>query len=309
MFDPATVGELVTELRQRAAGDRVAERRVARLADELKRQPTLEDDAGFRSRVAETVRGFERSGAAIPMAPELRAQLAPEAPAQQQRQTLAGAAAGSAIGAMAKLYDALRPPAPTTPAPWEQAPQPLGARLKAFEARMSENAAANEARAVQRVGERAVNALDGLSATPGGATLARVRDAAQNEPGGIQAVVEGMKPGGKFAELRTKFNAALAQDRAFASAYDGAVRDTMAYGQARLKLGDADQFEGMDRVIGQASQALPGRKDGKSVQDEIAEKAAKVAEFLKNAVLRIGAAISPGPVPKPTTAPTLAMIP
>ena len=52
MFDPETMGELMTELCQRAVGDRVAEQRVARLADELKRQPGLEDDARFRSRVA-----------------------------------------------------------------------------------------------------------------------------------------------------------------------------------------------------------------------------------------------------------------
>ena len=163
--------------------------------------------------------------------------------------------------------------------------------------------------AAQQAGERAVSALDGLSATPGGATLARVREAAQGDPGGIQAVVEGMRPGGRFAELRTTFNAALAQDRAFASTYDRAVRDVMAYGQARLKVDGDDGFEAMDRIIGQASQALPGRKDGRSVQDELAEKAAKVAEFLKNAVLRVGAAISSAPALKPAVSPKLAMTP
>jgi hypothetical protein len=101
----------------------------------------------------------------------------------------------------------------------------------------------------------------------------------------------------------------LAQDRGFASAYDGAAADITAYGQARLKVKDGDRFDGMDRAIGQASEALPGRKDGKSVQDEIAEKARQVAEFLKAAVLRIGSAISSAPAPKPTTAPTLAMTP
>jgi class 3 adenylate cyclase len=99
---------------------------------------------------------------------------------------------------------------------------------------MAETAAANEVRAVQQAGERAMIALDALSPTPGGSTLARVREAAQSEPGGVQAVVEGMKPGGKFADLRTAFNAALAQDRGFASAYDGAAADITAYGQARL---------------------------------------------------------------------------
>ncbi len=76
------------------------------------------------------------------------------------------------------------------------------------------------------------------------------------------------------------------------------------------------QFEGMDKAIGQASEALPGRKDGKSVQDEIAEKAAKLAEFLKSMVQRIGnairpaempAAASPTPAAAPARAPTMAI--
>ena len=317
MFDPETMGELMTELRQRAAGDRAAEQRVARLADELKRQPGLEDDARFRSRVAEAVQDFERGGAAIPMMPELRATLVPEAPRvpapEQQRQAApqpqTQTRAGATVSAMTQFYAALRPPAPATPPPWEQAPQPLGDRLRAYERRMAETAAVNQVQAAQQAGERAVSALDELSATPGGVSLARVRDAAQGDPGGIQAVVEGMKPGGRFAELRTAFNAALAQDRSFASAYDRAVQDVTAYGQARLKVSDGEGLDAIDRIVGQGVQALPGRKDGKSVQDELAEKAAKVAEFLKNAVLRVGAAISSAPAPKPAASPKLAMMP
>ncbi len=94
---------------------------------------------------------------------------------------------------------------------------------------MAETATANQAQAVQQAGERAQSALEALGTMPGGATLARVREAAQSEPGGVQAVVEGMKPGGRFADLRTAFNAALAQDCGFASAYDGVMRDVTAY--------------------------------------------------------------------------------
>ena len=76
--------------------------------------------------------------------------------------------AGAAVSAMTQLYAALRPPAPATPLPWEQAPQPLGDRLRAFEARMAETAAANQVKAAQVAGERAMIALDALSPTPGG---------------------------------------------------------------------------------------------------------------------------------------------
>ncbi len=306
-FDAETMPELMALLSRRDASSR-------KLAEELRRKPALEHDAGFIARVADVVQHLERTGAPLPIAEELRARLAPEPPApeqsrqgapQQQTQTRA-AAVGSA---MAQLYAALRPPAPATPPPWEQAPQPLGDKLAAFERRMAETATANQAQAVRQAGERAQSALEALGAMPGGATLARVREAAQSEPGGVQAVVEGMKPGGRFADLRTAFNAALAQDCGFASAYDRVVRDVTAYGQTRLKVDSGDRFEDMDQTIGQASQALPGRKPGKSVQDEIAEKALQVAEFLKAAVLRIGAAISSAPAPKPAASPKLAMTP
>ncbi len=170
-FDAENMPELMALLAKRDAGNR-------KLENELRRKPALERDAKFIARVADAVQHLERDGTALPITQELRARLALEAPAQQQTrqvapqqqtQTLAGAAAGSAIGAMAKLYEALRPPAPTTPAPWEQVPQPLGDRLKAFEARMSENAAANQIKTAQVAGERAVDALDGLSTLPGGA--------------------------------------------------------------------------------------------------------------------------------------------
>lgn len=306
-FDAENMPELIELLSRRDANNR-------KMENELKRRPALERDAGFISRVADAVQRLEHDGARLPITQELRARLAPEpkppAPEQQrqaapqQTQTRAGAA----VSAMSQLYAALRPPAPATPPPWEQAPQPLGDRLRTYERRMAETATANQMRAVQQAGERAVSALDGLSSLPGGATLARVRDAAQSDPGGIQGVIEGMKPGGRHARLRTAFDTAL-QDRGFASAYDGAVRDITAYGQARLKVGDADGFDATDRIIGQGVQALPSRKDGKSVQDDLAEKAAKLAEFLKQAVLRVGNAISSTPAQKPGTSPTLAMIP
>ena len=175
-FDAETMPELMELLARRDAGSR-------KLAEELRRKPMLEHDAGFIARVADAVQHLERDGAALPITQELRTRLAPEVPAQQQtRQTAPQqqmqTRAGAAVSAMTQLYAALRPPAPATPPPWEQAPQPLGDRLRAFEARMAETAAANQVKAAQAAGERAMIALDALSPTPGGATLARVREAA-----------------------------------------------------------------------------------------------------------------------------------
>ena len=197
----------------------------------------------------------------------------------------------------------------------------MGSRLEAFERRSAENAIVSQTQAAQAAGERAQATLDKLGSGPGGAILNQIKEAAQNEPGGMPAVVAEMAPGGRFADLRTAFNATLVQERAFASAYDRAVSGIGAYGEARMKLADTygsrqmdvsainGQFEGMDKAIGQASEALPGRKDGKSVQDEIAEKAAKLAEFLKAMVQRIGNAIRPGEAPDATPTPAPAAAP
>lgn len=354
---PATVAELVAELGRQAAGNSKAEKYMVGLADALRRRPELESDAKFAARITEAVQGLERDGATIQMTQELRDFIAPKAPTPtssppleatgttqaqattrqntQTNQQAPAASAGQAatqpqmqnraIGAlgsaMTQLYAALRPPAPATPPPWEQAPQPLGSRLEAFERRSAENAITTQTQAAQSAGERAQATLEKLGTGPGGAILSQIKEAAQNEPGGMPAVVAEMAPGGKFADLRTAFNAALVQERAFASAYDRAVSGITTYGEARMKLNDTlgsrqmdvsainGQFEGMDKMIGQASEALPGRKDGKSVQDEIAEKAAKLAEFLKNMVQRIGNAIRPAATPAETATPTPAAAP
>jgi len=364
---PATVAELVAEMGRHATGNPKAERYIAGLVEEIRDRPELETDPKFLKRVAGSAQSLERDGATIPMTPELRDLVAqrtsapavpppttqpPSEPAataqattrqnaqathkapnasagqtagQPQMQNRAIAAFGSA---MSQIYAALRPPQPATPPPWEQTPQPLGSRLEAFERRSAENTITAQTQAAQLAGERAQATLEKLGTGPGGAILNQIKEAAQNEPGGMPAVVAEMAPGGRFADLRTAFNATLVQERAFASAYDRAVSGIGAYGEARMKLSDTHgsrqmdvsgingQFEGMDRTIGQASEALPGRKDGKSVQDEIAEKAAKLAEFLKSMVQRIGNAIrpvetrveaSPAPAAAPARAPTMAI--
>lgn len=357
---PATIAELVAEMANQAKGNVKAEKHIAALAEDMKRRPEIENDAKFQKRIANSVEAFESKGTPIPMTQELRDLVAPkvsvnaapptstpsgqngtaetqaptrqttqQAPAgqtgqtttQPQSQNRAAAAIGSA---MAQIYAALRPPQPTNPPPWEQAQHPLGDTLERYQRRMSENVTANQVQAAQGAGEQAQNALAKLGSGPGGAILNKIKEAAQNEPGGMPAVVAEMSPGGKFADLRTAFNAALVQERAFASAYDRAVSGIGAYGEARMKLSDTygsrqmdvsainSQFEGMDKAIGQASETLPGRKDGKSVQEEIAEKAQKVAEFLKDMMQRIGNAIRPSQAPaevaspKPAASPSMA---
>lgn len=347
---PATVAELVAELSRQGMSNPQAAKYMAGLAEEIRNRPEVEIDSKFQIRMAGAVQRFERDGATIPMTQELRDLIAAakasdptsmpsepprsvqeQANARQNSQAIQQPAAAQpqmqnrAIGAlgsaMTQLYAALRPPTPATPPPWEQAPQPLGDRLAAFERRATENTITAQTQTAQLAGERAQATLEKLGTGPGGAIINQIREAAQNEPGGMPAVVAEMAPGGRFADLRTAFNATLVQERAFASAYDRTVSGIAEYGGARMKLNDTlgsrqmdvtainSQFEGMDKTIGQASEALPGRKDGKSVQDELAEKAAKLAEFLKNMVQRIGNAIRPAAAPAEAATPTPAAAP
>lgn len=343
---PATVAELVAEMSRQANNPKAA-KYIAELAKEIASRPDLEADPKFQKLVVGTVQRLEREGATVPMTQELRDFITPKIPSPtaplseptsttqaqtttrqdtQATQQTATAAAGQPTGqpqmqnraigalgsAMAQIYAALRPPQPANPPPWEQAPHPLGSRLEAFERRSADNAITAQTRAAQLAGEQAQATLAKLGAGPGSAILNQIKEAAQNDPGGMPTVVAEMAPGGKFANLRTAFNAALVQERAFASAYDRAVSGISAYGDARLKLNDTfgnrqmdvsainSQFKEMDKAIGQASEVLPGRKDGKSVQDEIAEKAAKLAEFLKETVQRIGNAVRPAQAPAET---------
>ena len=37
--------------------------------------------------------------------------------------------------------------------------------------------------------------------------MSRIREAARNNPGGMEGVLSEMRPGGRFADLRTQFNA------------------------------------------------------------------------------------------------------
>ena len=74
MLDAETIRELTALLSGRDASNR-------KLADELRCRPALERDARFIARVAAGVRRLEQDGAALPIARELRARLAPEATA------------------------------------------------------------------------------------------------------------------------------------------------------------------------------------------------------------------------------------
>ena len=213
------------------------------------------------------------------------------------------------------LLSGMRPKDQGTGAPWDPPPTPMAERLTVFEKRMQEGADEQAFRRAERSGRAALDAMQGFSAGEGAAVMNRIREASRTEPGGIAAVLSEMRDGGRFADLRKEFNAALATERGVAAAYDKAASALGRYGQDRASVQDiigrrADasaimaRFQEIDAEIGQAAAITPSRADGRRMIDDLAEKAAetlhRAVEAVKSAFNRspsADAASRPAPAP------------
>jgi hypothetical protein len=129
-------------------------------------------------------------------------------------------------------------------------------------------------------------ALDALQAFgEGAAVMSRIREAARSEPGGLPAVLFEMRGGGRFTELRQRFNGALETDHGLAGAHDRAAAALARYGADRGTAQDildrrpdagavTARLEQMDAAVAAAAAATPSRSDGRSMVDELAGRAA-----------------------------------
>lgn len=216
---------------------------------------------------------------------------------------------------MAAILEAMRRPAPVTQPPWQQGTEPLQGKVAAFEQRHDEQGTSQLVDTAQRAAQAASAALSRLETTQGAGILNKIKEAAKNDPNGIQGVMSEMRPGGKYEDLRTAFNGAMTQERAFAAAFDRTARAAGEYGLARsavsqdflrrgLNTADLEkQFAKVDQEISEATSRIPGRQDGKSMQQELAEKA---AEFFRQVVEKVKAAFSPSsPSAAPSQSPSL----
>jgi len=165
-----------------------------------------------------------------------------------------------------------------------------------------------------------LNALDAFRSGEGAAVMSRIGEAARAEPGGIAGVLSEMREGGRFADLRRQFNNALHTERGVAAAYDNAAAALAGYGQQRATLNEviarrpeaislSARFEQMDAEIGEAAANTPSRHDGKTMMDDLAQKAAELLQRAVDAVkaafggspsAAAGAAPSPSPSPSPS---------
>ena len=198
------------------------------------------------------------------------------------------------------------------PAPWEPPHTPMAERLAAFEQRTHDERAIARA---EKAGRAALNALDGFRSGEGAAVMSRIHEAARGEPGGIAGVLSEMREGGRFADLRHQFNNALHTERGVAAAYDNAAATLAGYGQQRATLNEviarrpeavslSAKFEQMDAEIGEAAANTPSRHDGKTMMDDLAQKA---AELLQRAVDAVKAAFGRSPSAAAGAAPSPSM--
>jgi hypothetical protein len=153
----------------------------------------------------------------------------------------------------------------------------------------------------ERSQRAAIDAIQAFSQGTASNILTKIQDAAKAEPGGMQAVLSEMREGGRFASLRSQFNADLVMERGAAAAWDRMASSLQQYGADRSAVAaigarqntmaalDA-RFEKMDAEIGKATSVIPSRQDGKSVMDDLGDK---VREILDRAVNAVKSAFSP----------------
>jgi hypothetical protein len=201
------------------------------------------------------------------------------------------------------VLDSMRGPNTAGRAPWDPLPTPLGERLTTFQRKMLDGHDDITLRAAEKSGRAALQALEAFRSGPGATVMNRIAEAARNNPGGMEGVLSEMREGGRFADLRRQFGSALATEQGMAAAYDKAAAAIAVYGQNRAladqviaRKPDADnitaKFEQMDKEIGEAAGKTPSRRDGKTMIDDLATKA---AEMFRHAVRAVKSLVNRGP--------------
>ena len=179
----------------------------------------------------------------------------------------------------------------------------MAERVNRFEQNLREGKEERAFRGAEQSGRAAVEAMQAFASGPGAGVMSRIRDAAKSDPSGMAGVMSEMRPGGIYAELRTQFDGAMVKEKGFAAAYDKAAAAAGQYGKDRSVVDaimaqrpDVDaltsRFQKLDAQIGEAASSTPGRKEGKSALEELAEKA---VEVIAKALDRVRSAFSNSP--------------
>lgn len=234
-------------------------------------------------------------------------------------------AAGKAASAAGRVLEGIAPHDPQ-PAPQQKQQQPqqelnraeVKQSLQNFEStRMKARREEKQFAAADQAAGAALNALKAFHETSGVAVLNRIQEAAKNNKGGMQAVIEGMKPGGPFQDLRKEYDAALNDNRAFGAAYNHAAEALGQYGKHRETIAEtlaahpkgaqwSAYFEQLDGQVGAAAANTPGQKEGKSALEHLGKKAREIVDKVLEKIrslFRHDADASSRPAPSPSPGP------
>ncbi|MBY6240398.1 hypothetical protein [Methylosinus sp. Sm6] len=163
-------------------------------------------------------------------------------------------------------------------------------RLQLFErTRMQSKRDESLLHAADASGRAALDAMSALRDAPGASILSRIQDAAASNKGGMNAVIDGMKPGGAFEGLREELNVALDANSAFGAAYDRAAAALIQYGKDRGAIVSAlashpsnsnwnEHFKQLDTAVGDAASSIPKKEGDGSMLEHLSEKAREIVE-------------------------------
>ncbi|CAN2536424.1 hypothetical+protein [Methylocapsa aurea] len=226
-----------------------------------------------------------------------------------QEKLVVGGVFGKALGVVGRSASAigriLEAATPSSQAALQQGAQPprepsarekqantadVQRRLQNFEnTRMQSKRNDSMLYAADASGRAALDAMSVLRDAPGASILNRIQDAAANNKGGMNAVLEGMKPGGPFEGLRKQLDVALNDNSAFSAAYDRAADALVRYGSDRERIVSAlgshpnsanwnEHFKKLDAAVGEVASALPKKEGDGSMLDDLGEKAREIVE-------------------------------
>ena len=206
-------------------------------------------------------------------------------------------------------------------APWKVPVPAIGARIAHHEQRVADDKTARLVSQAEKSGSAMEASLDRFMSGPARGIMNSLKTAAASDPGGMPAVITGMKPGGAYAAERTAFETAMknpvvgADYTAMADSAQRHAKDRYAVennlhqrGLDPAVLGE--RFTKKDAELGEKAASIPGREAGKNALEEMAQK---LAELLRKAMERVGQAFgrtasadvqatarpSPSPSPSP----------
>jgi len=183
---------------------------------------------------------------------------------------------------------------------WDRQPTSIADRSERHETVFQQRRNEATIQGAENSQRAALESIQAFANGPGSSILTKIQDAAKTEPGGMQAVLSEMREGGRFAGLRSQFNADLVMERGAAAAWEKMAGGLQQYGADRAAVAAIGarqnnaaalegRFEKLDAEIGKATSAIPSKQDGKSVLDDLGEK---LKEMLDRAVSAVRAAFT-----------------